>query len=51
MIISIIKRDAVEGYPYLLKKAHQDVIIRHKDINDLSKILGLYEKTGREMLN
>ena len=50
-IISIIKRDAVEGYPYLLKKAHQDVIIRHKDINDLSKILGLYEKTGREMLN
>lgn len=50
-IISIIKRDSVEGYPYLLKKAHQDVIIRNSDINDLSKILGLYEKTGREMLN
>ncbi|OWT32928.1 hypothetical protein BGI41_05045 [Methanobrevibacter sp. 87.7] len=50
-IISIIKRDSIEGYPYLLRKAHQDVIIRHKDIIDLSKILGLYEKTGREMLN
>lgn len=50
-IVSIIKRDSVEGYPYLLMKAHKNVIIRNHDIDDLSKIVGLYEKTGREMLN
>ncbi|KZX17503.1 NurA domain protein [Methanobrevibacter cuticularis] len=49
-IIEIIAKDSIEGYPYLLKKAHHDVVIRKKDIEQLSKIVGLYERTGREML-
>ena len=49
-IISVLKRDAVEGYPYLLKKAHNDVVIKNKNIDELAKIVGLYEKSGREML-
>ncbi len=49
-IISIIKRDSIEGYPYLLKKAHNGVVIRNKNIEELATIIGLYEKSGREML-
>ena len=40
----------VEGYPYLLKKAHNKVIIRNKDMAQIANILGIKEKTGREML-
>lgn len=50
-ILSDLKRDSVEGYPYLLKKAHNEVVIKNKDIDSLSKIIGFYEKSGREMLN
>lgn len=49
-IISVISRDCTEGYPYLLKKAHHEVIIKKKDIEQLSNIIGIYEKSGREML-
>jgi len=49
-IISIISRDSTEGYPYILKKAHHDVVIKKKDIEQLSNIIGIYEKSGREML-
>ena len=49
-IISIISKDSTEGYPYLLKKAHHDVIIKKRDIEQLSNIIGIYEKSGREML-
>lgn len=49
-IISVISRDSTEGYPYLLKKAHHDVVIKKKDIEQLSNIIGIYEKSGREML-
>ncbi|WP_461463802.1 DNA double-strand break repair nuclease NurA [Methanobrevibacter sp.] len=49
-IISIIKRDSIEGYPYLLKKAHNGVVIKNKNIGELATIIGLYEKSGREML-
>lgn len=49
-ILSDLKRDSVEGYPYLLKKAHNEVVIKNKDIDGLSKIIGFYEKSGREML-
>lgn len=49
-IISIIARDCTEGYPYLLKKAHHDVVIKKKNIEQLSNIVGIYEKSGREML-
>lgn len=50
-ILSDLKKDSVEGYPYLLKKAHNEVVIKNKDIEELSKIIGFYEKSGREMLN
>lgn len=49
-IIRVINKDIVEGYPYLLKKAHNDVVIKKRDIEQLSKIIGFYEKSGREML-
>ena len=49
-IISIIKSNATDGYPFLLKKAHHDVVIKHNDINNLSNIIEILDKTGREML-
>ncbi len=49
-IIGIISKDCTDGYPYLLKKAHHDVVIKKNDIEQLSNIIGIYEKSGREML-
>lgn len=49
-ILSKIKKYSVDGYPYLLKKAHNDVVITNKDMDRLEKILGILERTGREML-
>ena len=49
-IIGIISKDCTNGYPYLLKKAHHDVVIKKNDIEQLSNIIGIYEKSGREML-
>lgn len=49
-IISVLCKDCTDGYPYLLKKAHHDVVIEKSDIEQLSKIIGIYEKSGREML-
>ncbi|MHA1409511.1 MAG: DNA double-strand break repair nuclease NurA [Candidatus Odinarchaeia archaeon] len=48
--LSNIKKISSDGYPYLLKKAHQDVVIQNRDIDMLIKMLGVYAKTGREML-
>ncbi|MDR0912184.1 MAG: DNA double-strand break repair nuclease NurA [Methanobrevibacter sp.] len=50
-IATILYRDATEGYPYLLKKAHNDVVITDKDMNQLINIIGFKEKSGREMLD
>lgn len=49
-ILKIIKNKSAEGYPLLLKKAHNNVIIRKVDLERLSKIIGFMEKSGREML-
>jgi NurA-like 5'-3' nuclease len=49
-ILGIIKSNSAEGYPLLLKKAHNDVVIRNVDLERLSKIIGFMEKSGREML-
>jgi hypothetical protein len=49
-ILENIKSISTNGYPYLLKKAHSEVIIRKKDIEHLVKVFGLVEKVGREML-
>ena len=45
-----INQLAVQGYPYLLNKAHNDVVITDKNINELLKIAKIYETTNREML-
>ena len=50
-ILSIIKSNSTEGYPFLLKKAHHDVVIKHKDIESLSQIIEFIDKSGREMLD
>ncbi len=49
-LLNTIKSNCVEGYPYLLKKAHHDVIIKNRDMERLLKIMGFLEKDGREML-
>ncbi|MDO5850107.1 MAG: DNA double-strand break repair nuclease NurA [Methanobacteriaceae archaeon] len=50
-ILSDLKRDSIEGYPYLLRKAHKEVVIKNVDMDNLAKIIGFYDKSGREMLN
>ena len=50
-ILSVLKSNSTEGYPFLLKKAHKDVVISNQDMNSLSKIIGFLDKSGREMLN
>ncbi|MBR0272257.1 MAG: DNA double-strand break repair nuclease NurA [Methanobrevibacter sp.] len=49
-IVEIIKRDSAEGYPYLLNKAHNDVVITNKHVEELLKISRIYETTNREQL-
>jgi len=49
-LLSKIKNICVEGYPYLLKKAHNDVVVHDADIENIARIFGSLEKTGREML-
>ncbi|HDH41861.1 MAG TPA: DNA double-strand break repair nuclease NurA [Candidatus Altiarchaeales archaeon] len=49
-ILSKLKAISTVGYPYLLRKAHNDVIIKNKDIIQISRMLGIIEKTGREIL-
>ena len=41
---------SVQGYPYLLSKAHNDVVITDRNIKELLKIAKIYETTNREML-
>ena len=45
-----LKKFSTNGYPYLLKKAHNDVVISDKNINELINIAKIREKSGREML-
>ena len=49
-ILADLKRDCVEGYPYLLYKAHHEVVISNKDMNSISSIIGIIQRQGREML-
>ena len=50
-VLKVLKSNSTEGYPFLLKKAHKDVVISNQDMNSLSKIIGFLDKSGREMLN
>jgi NurA-like 5'-3' nuclease len=49
-LLEKIKGISVEGYPYLLKKAHKDVLVSNKEIEKIVKAFGFVERTGREML-
>lgn len=49
-LLKKIKKYSIEGYPYLLKKAHHDVVITNKNMDRLEKNLGIIEQSGREML-
>ncbi|NOZ58584.1 MAG: DNA double-strand break repair nuclease NurA [Euryarchaeota archaeon] len=41
---------SVDGYPYLLRKAHRRVVISTREVERLAAALGIGEKTGREVL-
>jgi len=49
-ILDSLSSSVVEGYPYLLKKAHNEVVIKKTHMTQIEKILGIYERTGREIL-
>ena len=41
---------SVDGYPYLLRKAHRRAVISTREVERLAAALGIGEKTGREVL-
>lgn len=49
-IVEKINKYSIEGYPYLLKKAHNDVKITNRNIGELINIVNIQERSGREML-
>lgn len=49
-VIEKIRNVSVGGYPYLLKKAHKEVVIKNKDMERIANSLGITMRTGREML-
>ena len=49
-ILSLIRGFEIKGYPYLLIRAHKEAKISNIDIQKLAKLLGIKEKTGREIL-
>ncbi len=49
-IVEKINVLSVQGYPYLLSKAHNDVVITDRNIKELLKLAKIYETTNREML-
>ena len=50
-IIKKIKFLSVQGYPYLLNKAHNDVVITDRNMKELLKIAKIYETTNREVMS
>ena len=49
-IVEKLKKYSADGYPYLLKKAHKEVVITNRNMDELASILNVNEKIGREML-
>ncbi|WP_424355396.1 DNA double-strand break repair nuclease NurA [Methanobacterium sp. MBAC-LM] len=49
-LLEMIKSISTDGYPYLLKKAHHSVVIKDRDMDRISKMLGLHGKDPRGML-
>lgn len=50
-LIKKINKLTVQGYPYLLNRAHNDVVITNKNIKELLKIARIYETTNREVMS
>ena len=50
-IIRKINVLSVQGYPYLLNKAHNDVVITDRNMKELLKIAKIYETTNREVMS
>ena len=50
-IVEKIKVLTVQGYPYLLNKAHNDVVITDRNMKELLKIAKIYETTNREVMS
>ena len=50
-IVEKIKVLSVQGYPYLLNKAHNDVVITDRNMKELLKIAKVYETTNREVMS
>lgn len=48
--ISLLRETSAGGYPYLLRRAHRDVVIGHQDMERMAHLFGLFGRTGREML-
>ncbi len=49
-ILEKIKSITVGDYPYLLKKAHDMVVIKSKDMENIANILGISSKLAREVV-
>lgn len=49
-ILEDIYSCSIEGYPHILKKVHEDVVIKNKDMDTLELKAEIIEKTGRDML-
>lgn len=45
-----IRKNAVNGYPYVLIKAHKRAEIKNRDMERIISLLGITRKTGREVL-
>lgn len=50
-ILNNLESVSVDGYPHILKKAHDEVKIKSKYMERITKNMGLNDKTGRDMLN
>lgn len=50
-LLTDLESISVDGYPHILKKAHDEVKIESKFMNRIQRNLGIYDKTGRDMLN
>ncbi|MEE3324592.1 MAG: DNA double-strand break repair nuclease NurA [Methanosphaera sp.] len=49
-ILNDLESISVNGYPHILKRAHDEVKIKTKHLERIARNMGLYEKTGRDML-
>lgn len=49
-ILNDLRSISVHGYPHILKMAHDEVKIKSKHLDRIARNMGLYDKTGRDML-